>query len=561
MKNEDIAHILTEIGFFLELKNDNPFKGQAYKKAAQKIVVFEENLAELIKSQKEIKISGIGNSIKKTLDEIILEGQSSLLRELHQEIPLDLLRILAVPGIGVKVVKQIIAGTSAQTIDDVEKLAKGKEIRKLPGLGSKTELALLKGIELLKGNIDQFPIGITKPIAQEILMHLNNTPILEKVALVGDLSRGSELVTSIDFLIACLDFSEFTKWVIKLPHIKELVEEKSDYAIYSSWLGLKIIFIRTSLDEFYYQKVKHTGSKNHWSILSDRLLNFGISKKDFNSEEELYQAIKLPTIPTVLRETGLEIQTIEQIGLIDLLEIDDIKGDLHIHSKWSDGVNSIEEIVESACKMGYQYIAITDHSQSLKIANGLTTARLEEQSREILNVQEKFPDIKILKGVEVDILKDGKLDYQDDFLKELDIVVGSVHSGFKMEKDLMTERIVQAMKNPHVDIIAHPTGRLLARRPPYALDVEKILEAAVKTETILEINSSPDRLDLKDNYVKLAKDLGAKIAINTDAHSVERLSDIEYGVVNAQKGWLTKFDVVNTWPYEDLHDWLIRENS
>ncbi|MEW6661998.1 MAG: DNA polymerase/3'-5' exonuclease PolX [Bacillota bacterium] len=564
MTNLEVAWIFREIADLLELSGENPFKVKAYRKAARILPKLEQDIKELISSNKLKEMPGIGKTLQANIEELLATGNLNLLQDLRQKVPAGLREMLAIPDIGVRSIRIIYEALGVTTLDELEKAAKDNQLRKLPGLGSKTELAVLRGIEMLRNKQGLIPLGIAFMVANEFIQSLSMLNSVVNLGITGPLRRGVEMVPEIILLAAVLkEEPEVIEIFARHPQVQEVLLRCNSLCRVSTRLGAEVELRLVPPERFWIENFLSTGSDEHLAglnkIIGEKygltdLLLSTLSSKGFqvNSEEELYKWLSMQYIEPELRENRGEIQAALQNELPNLVTQSDIRGDLHTHTDWSDGVSSIEQMIESAKKMKYSFIAITDHSRSLSIANGLSLEKLVEQNRCISEISARMENLTILRGVEVDILGDGSLDYPDEVLAEMDIVVASIHTGFKMEREKMTARLERAVKNPHVDILAHPTGRMLGRRRAYEADMEKIIELACKTGTWLEINASPDRLDLNDFWARQAKDMGVPISINTDAHDASRLKDMTYGVLTARRSWLQAKDVVNTWPVERI---------
>jgi len=411
-------------------------------------------------------------------------------------------------------------------------------------------MALLRGIQLLESKPVSMPVGIAFDFAAILINELKAWPQICQVLLVGELRRGVEEVRSIELLVQA-NLEETIEIINQIPllFLDSIEDAKIKLRIP---LGIPLLIHFSSIKSWGTSSILTTGSSKHLQALSGITEELPVLPK----EDEVYKNLGLPWIPPEIRETGFEVQFAQNKLIPELIGLKEIKGDLHLHSKWSDGSNTIEEIIKKGIKLGYEYITITDHSQSLKIAGGLKSHDLLQQIMEIDNLQLKYPQIRILKGAEVDILPDGSLDFTDDILKKLDVVIASVHSNFHMKEFEMTQRIIAALKHPLVKILAHPTGRVLGKRPGYNVDILGIINTAVSNNKILEVNASPDRLDLRDEHLQIAKTKGVKIAINTDAHQIDRMHDMYFGVQTAKRGWQTKEDIVNSWCYEKLKEYL-----
>jgi DNA polymerase (family 10) len=458
--------------------------------------------------------------------------------------------IYFIPGVTPKDLQTILEHFKIKDIQELKSLAKKKKLRYIKGLNSKTEMKILRGIKLLETQPKLMPIGIAWEFASLLIKELQAWPEISQVLLVGELRRGVEEVNSIDLLVE----AELQPLMNRLPKSRLLkvkkIEENSIEA--ETLLGIPLFFYLSPLEAWGTNCISYTGSAQHLNALL--AINNGLPI--LPEEEKVYEYLNLPWIPPEIRESGYEVQFAKENLIPELIDLRDIKGDLHIHSKWSDGVNTVEEIIIKAIKMGYEYIAITDHSQSLKVAGGIGAEDIARQGAEIDKLQKEYQQIRILKGIEVDILADGSLDLEEEVLKELDIVIASVHSHFEMSEEDMTRRIIKAIKHPLVNIIAHPTGRVLGKRPGYKVNIEEVINTAASYGKALEINASPDRLDLKDQHLQMARTKGVKIAINTDAHHIEKLEDISFGVQMAKRGWQTKKEIINSWSLEKLTSYL-----
>lgn len=569
MRNFEVAFIFNDIADILEIKGENFFKIRAYRKAAHTIENLPIEIEEVAKKSRLQEIDGIGKALEEKIHEILSTGTCRYYEELKRDFPRGLVEMLKIPGLGAKKIKVIYENLGITSIEELEKAAKAHKLRNLPGMGVKTEQSILKGIQTLKGHGERVLLAIALPVANRVVEILSSMNEVSHISIAGSLRRKKEMVKDIDILVATEKPDIVVKDFLKLPMISRVLAQGQTKVSVMLNMGIQMDLRLVKPQEFYSALQHFTGSKEHNTKLRSLALKMGYKLNEYGffekdgvevfrpkSEEELYAKLSMPYIIPELREDRGEIEAALEDDLPEVVKLENIRGDLHVHSNFSDGVSSIEAMAKKAKALGYEYIAITDHSKSLKIARGLDEGRLREQIEKIKEINSRNEGIRILTGIEVDILTDGSLDFDDDILKELDVVIASVHSGFKQDQKTLTSRIVNACHNPYVNIIAHPTGRLLGRRGPYDVDMDKVLEAAAKTGTVLEINSSPDRLDLNDVYVKRAMEMGIKIAINTDAHSTEALSDMIYGVWVARRGWLTADNIINTFPLEKLLKFL-----
>ncbi|MDK2985530.1 MAG: polymerase [Clostridia bacterium] len=577
MTNLEVAWLLNEIADLLEIKGENIYKIRAYRKGAKAIKNFSGDLLFLSKQKKLQTIPGVGKSIAEKITEIVETGTSKYLEELQREIPPGLRKMMRIPGLGPKSVSVIYKHLGITSLEELERAARSRQIRNLPRMGSKTELAILRGIDLLKRDYGKTPIGTALPIAKFFKEQLESLPEVKKIEIAGSLRRGKEIVGDIDLIVATEKPETVIDVFTKNPQVKEVIAQGTKKSSVFTWTGVQVDLRAVEPDSFYTALHHFTGSQEHNLALREHGKNIGIKINEYglftteklfmfnddveeklqvSSEKDIYKILQMQYIPPELREDNGEIELALRGELPNLVEKKDIKGDLHIHTNWSDGVNSIEEIVELAEKKEYQYIAITDHSRNLKIAGGLSVEKLLKQQEIIKQINKFQKKIKIFSGSEVDILPDGRLDYPDEILQKLDLVIASVHTHMKQDEEEMTERVIKAIQNPNVDILAHPTGRILGRREPFKINIEKILKAASENNIALEINASPDRLDLNDEYVKMAKELGIMIVINTDAHDPLRLEDIEYGIKVARRAGLEREDILNCLSVNEVEEWL-----
>jgi DNA polymerase (family 10) len=564
MKNQEIARIFNEIADLLEIKGENPFRIRAYRRAAQNIEGLPKSVEEIPKEEL-LKVPGIGQDLAGKIEEYIKTGKMQAHEELKHEIPEGLLTLLSVPGLGPKTSKLLYEKLKIKGIDDLERLASEHKLVGLPGIKEKTEENILKGIEMLKRGKERQPLGKVLPIANDILEHLKKKAPVDKIDLAGSLRRWKDTIKDIDILATSDNPKEVMRVFVHLPHVKDVLMHgptKSTVIIHEDLQ----VDLRVVEKESYGAALAYfTGSKAHNIRLREMAMKKGLKINEYGifrekdkkkiggeTEEDIYKILGLPYIPPELREDQGEIEAAQEGRLPRLVTAEEIKGDLHVHSKWSDGSHTFEQLVDAAKERGYSYIAITDHSKGLGIARGLTGERLLEQKKEINAVNKKLKGFRIIHGIEVDIRSDGSLDISDDVLKELDIVVASIHSGFKQPRKQLTYRLVSAMKNPYVSIIAHPTGRLIGERDAYDVDMDEIFATAKKTGTAIEINAYPLRLDINDTYAKRAKEMGIPIVIATDTHVINQFDYMRYGVSIARRGWLEKDDVLNTLEAEKL---------
>lgn len=574
VKNLQLAAILTEMGDLLELLGENQFRVRAYRRAARGVELLAEDVDAIAAAGRLHEIEGVGKGIAAGIEQWLATGGIADHEELKLRVPPGLLELTQVPGVGPKSAQLLYEQLGVRSLDDLEAACKAQQVRTVKGLGPKSEANILAGIERLRRHTGRAPIGNVLPVARAIVKQLEALPAVGRIALAGSLRRGRETIGDLDIVASSDDPDAVMDVFVNLPGVQRVIAHgraKSSIILHD---GLQADLLVVS-DAVFASALHHfTGSKEHNIAMRELAQSKGLKVSEYGivraadgemltvkTEAEVFAALDLPFIPPELREDGSEIAAARKGALPELVHIGDVRGDLHAHSTWSDGRHSIEEMAEAARALGYQYIAITDHSQSLGVAGGLTPDRLRQQWAEIDRLNDRWNDFRIFKGSEVDILADGSLDFDDDLLAELDIVIASVHSAMQQDEETMTERICAAMRNRHVNIIGHPTGRLLGRRDPYAVDVERLIRCAADTGTILEINASPERLDLKDVYARGAKNSGVLLSVNTDAHSRETFEQMEYGITVARRAWLTAADVINCLPLAQLLPVLQRKRA
>ncbi len=555
MKNREVAEVLYEIADLLEIKGVE-WKPRAYREAAQNIESMADDIEEIYKNGELNTIPGVGSGIAKKISEFIDTGKLRYLDRLKKQIPQIVADLIEVPDIGPKTAKIIYKKLKIKNLSDLRKAIKENKISKIRGLGSKTEDAIEKGIKNLKTSKRSL-LGYILPEAREIENSLRKLKEVKKVNLAGSIRRGLETVHDVDILIASNHPARVIDYFTNMKVVKNVISKGSTKSSVKLRDNLQVDLRVVNLSSYGSALQYFTGSKSHSIELRKiamksklKLSEYGVFRGEKQvagkTEKEVYGKLGLKYIEPELRENNGEIKAAQKGKLPRLVKLVDIKGDLHIHSNWSEGNNSILEMVRGAIKRDYSYLAITDHSKTSAIAGGLKTDILLKQIKEVKRIDKKFKNIKVFTGNEVNILGDGSLDYDDNVLKKLDIVIGAVHSGFKINERKMTDRIIRALENKYVKILSHPTGRLVNKREPYSINFDQILEVAKEKNKILEINSFPDRLDLKDVYIKEAIEKGVKLVINTDSHDLGHLRYMELGVMQARRGWAEKKDIVNT---------------
>ena len=574
MDNKQIARILRETAQLLEIDGAIIGRYRSYEKAGELIDGLPESIEQLAKEPEKLKeLPGIGDRMVEHLQEIVKTGDYALRKKLLKKYPASILDLLQLQSLGPKKVAFLWSTFKAGTVADVERIAKEGKLRDLPGFGEKSEQNILKAVEVFKKSSGRFLINTAEASANAIASHIEKAgKAVESVTPAGSLRRGKETVGDLDLLVTLSDghtsqkhVDELAKHILAFPGIDQTLAHGENKVSFTMGNGLQVDVRLLEKENFGAALLYFTGSKEHNVALRGRANEMGLTLNEYalatlkgekrvagRTEEEIYSKLKLDFIPPELRENTGEIAAAEQHKLPHLVTLKDMKGDLQMHSTASDGKNSIEEMAEAARELGHEYIAITDHSKAVTVANGLDEKRMAAHIKKIHAADEKGLGIRVLAGAEVDILKDGSLDYSDGILAQLDVVVCSIHSYFNLDRAAMMERMLTAIENPYTQIIAHPTGRLLLRRDPIDYDMEKVLEACAKHGVAMECNSYPDRLDLKDVYLRMCKERGVKVVISTDSHNTGNLAFIRYGVTMARRGWLEKKDVINTLPVSEF---------
>ncbi|MBA7503725.1 DNA polymerase/3'-5' exonuclease PolX [subsurface metagenome] len=566
MKNTAIAKVFSDIADLLELKGENAFKIRAYQKAARAIEHYPKEIRIMLDEGEDLRsIPGVGEAIAKKTTELVTTEKLGYYENLKAEFPEGITNLLAIPGIGPKTANKLSSELGISSADALEQAIHSGRVAKLFRLGDKTANNILQQIQALRRKDQRIPIGEALPIVEEILSSLRSVSGVRNLTYAGSLRRFRETLGDIDLMGTADNPREVIDTFVSLPHMGQVLAQGSTKASAIVSGGLQVDLRMVEHDSFGSLLQYFTGSKQHNISLRERgrrqrlkLSEYGITDlatdklEKFALEEEFYHRLGLQYIPPELREAQGEVERAGQGTLPKLVELSNIKGDLHMHTDWSDGHNSIEEMALAAKKLGYRYIAITEHSVGRGIAHGLDVERLRKQMAEIRALNERLTGIHVFNGIEVDIRADGSLDLPHEVLSDLDIVIAAVHSAMNQSEEKMTKRVLSAIENPDVDFIAHPTCRLLGEREPIAIDLEAIFKAAVKNNKVLEINAMPDRLDLNDVHTFRARELGVKLAIETDAHSVAHLGFMRFGVSVARRAWCEHQHILNALPLEEL---------
>jgi DNA polymerase (family 10) len=569
--NADIAEVFNELADLLEIQEANPFRVRAYQNAARTVAGLPRDAAQMLHDHEDLtELPGIGKDLAGKIQEIVDRGTLSLLKEARRDTPGELPAMMKLPGLGAKRVKLIYDKLGIKTLKGLAKAVKCHRLQNIRGFGPKTEQQILEQLGEREGREERFKLSDAIAVGESLLAYLKTIPGVKQAAIAGSYRRQRETVGDLDLLATCSAGSPVMERFAKYDEIKKVLARGQTKSTVQLRSGLQVD-LRVVADASYGAALHYfTGSKEH----NIAIRNMGVKKKlkineygvfrgkkriAGHTEEEVYKQVGLPYIEPEMRENRGEIEAAKKHALPKLITIDDLRGDLHSHTTATDGKFTLREMAEAAKVLGYDYLAITDHSQSVAMAKGLNEKRLGQQIKEIEKLNAKLCGIRLLKGCEVDILADGSLDLEDSILKELDLTVCSIHSKFNMSKEKQTERIIRAMDNPYCNIIGHPTGRLIGRRDPYEVDVQRLIDAAKERGCFLELNAQPDRLDIADAHCRLAKERGLKVAISTDAHSITDLKFMHFGIGQARRGWLESDDVINTRTWQQLKKLLKRK--
>jgi DNA polymerase (family X) len=572
MNNSDVVGALSEIAELLELKNESSFRIRAYENAAKAVSNLTEDVRALASSGELTNVKGIGKGIAQRIDELLADGRIPYLEELRAQFPSGVRELMRVPGVGPSLARRAYTELGVSNLDEFKLAAEDGRLATMSGFGEKSAQNVLRALSRVNKRESRISIGKALPVVEELMGTLRERNAFHNLTAAGSLRRWSPTIGDIDIMATSTDAPRAMQAFIDLPLVRQVLGHGPTKSSIVTDNGLQVD-LRIVEEESFGSLVQHfTGSRDHNIELREYALARGMSLNEyaitstasgdvrrFTDERDFYAALGLQYIPPELREAGGEIAAAARNALPELVTVEDIKGDLHMHSTWSDGACTIEEMVVSAMARGYEYVALTDHSGGIGVANGLSPERLHEQLEELARVRAAYPDIQILSGSELEIKRDGSLDFPDELLARLDWVIASVHSGFNQSEADMTARVIRAIENPHVDAIGHPTGRLIGKREPFAVDLEAVFKAAARTRTALEINSFPERLDLSDRHARRAKELGVMLVVDTDAHAPVNFENIRYGVAMARRAWAEAADVLNTRSFASLRSWLTRD--
>ncbi len=562
--NDKVAGILYEIADLLELKEER-FKPQAYRKAARNIESLTEDIVEFHKRGQLKDIPGVGEAIEAKVKEIIETGELRYLKELHDEFPAGLMQVMDVPEIGPKTAMRLYTELRVTNVQDLKVAAEQHRIRRLKGFGDRTEENILKGVEFLERNQGRMLLGYAHPVAAGIVSYLRERGDLDMVSVAGSLRRMKETIGDIDILVGTDRPEQVSDVFVSYPEVEDVLAKGPTKSAVRLANGTQVDLRVVDAGSYGAALLYFTGSKEHNVKLRSRAIDrgyklneYGLFRKDSDqlvasaTEEEIYLALGLDIMPPEMREDQGEIELSGQHALPELVSMSDVKGDLHIHTEASDGAMPMEDMARAAMAKGYHYVGITDHSESLRIANGLDVVRLRQNVEKARALTASLGGIHVLIGAEVEIDERGKLDYPSPVLAELDYVIGAVHTRFKMSETEMTARLLTALSNDHLNILAHPTGRAIGQREAYPVDMEKLLDEAKAKQVFLEVNSFPERLDLNDRHCRMARDNGNMLVVNTDSHHPSHLDNMVYGVAQARRGWVGPNQILNTLPLDGL---------
>lgn len=575
MDNNEIADFLDDIGDMLEIIGESSFRVGAYHRAAHVIRGLPQDIDEIRRGEGGLTaIQGVGKGIAERLDELLETGKMSYYEDLKAKLPPSLIELMHIQGLGPKKAKLLYDELGISTVEQLEEAVRQHKLRNLPGMGAKTEENVQRGLALYKQQTSRLLLNQAVPVAEKIVEQLKEHLEVEDVSPAGSLRRWQETIGDIDILAATDRSEKVADIFCKLPDVVAVLAKGTTKCSVLLHSGLQVDLRLVRPEQFGSALQYFTGSKAHNIHLREIAKKRGLKLSEYGifrvkgdkflagaTEEEVYAQLGLPYIDPVLRENKGEIEAAQTGNLPDLIKLSDVRGDLHAHTKESDGQSRLEDMIEHARRLGYNYLGISDHAVNLKVAHGLDFDRFKKQWNIIARLNSGYDDFCLLTSVELNIDNDGNVDFPDEILAQFDIVAASVHTGFNQEKAQITFRTMAAIENPHIDIICHPTGRILGRRPPFAIDLPAVFKAAARTGTLLELNAFPDRLDLNDDQLREAKRAGVKFTISTDAHHFGQLAYMRYGLHIAQRAWLTANDVVNTYPLDKLLKYFKRVKS
>jgi DNA polymerase (family 10) len=563
MRNQEISKIFQEIAQVLQIRGDNPFRIRAYERAAQNIEGLGEDIEDLARDDRLREVPGVGLDLSEKIKEYLATGKIKHYEDLKKKVPAGLLDLLRIPSVGPKTAKLLFEKLRIKNIDDLAAAIKKNKLEGIFGIKEKTIANILKGMEIVRKGAERMTLAQAVLNAEEFLAPLKALPEVKKISLAGSLRRQKETVRDIDILAVSRQPLKVMRAFVSSGAVKDILSQGQTKASVRTRNDVQVDCRVVEEKSFGAALLYFTGAKNFNIKLRQLAIKRGLKINEYGvfrgrrliagrTEEEIFKALGMSYIEPELREDSGEIELAKKFRLPHLLESKDIKGDLHVHSLWSDGNNSIQELAEAAKNLGYRYLAVTDHSQGLEVAGGLSPRELKQKRTEIDSVNKKITGLRVLYGSEANIGSSGRMDYKDEILERFDLVVAAIHTGFQQSREQLTARLVKACQNKYVHIIAHPTGRLWGIRDAYDLDFDRLFNAARDTNTALEINAFPQRLDLNDLHCRRAKEAGVRLAIGTDAHSAEQLPAMKFGVAVARRGWLSPKDVLNSLDADEL---------
>lgn len=574
MKQREIAVLFAHMADLLEYQGANPFRVRAYRRAAQNLESLSSDLEAVAQAGRLTELSGIGTDLAEKITEYLSTGKVAALEQLKRSIPRGVLELLEVPGIGPKTARQLTERLHIASLADLEDAIRAHRLRQLPGFQERKEQNILKGIEIVKQGRARMHLGLALPLAQNLLRFLKQLPGVTRVSTAGSLRRMKETIGDLDLLAASSRADRVMAAWCHAPFCARVLAIGPTKSSILTSDGVQVDLRVVGPESFGAALQYFTGSKEHNVHVRELAVRQGLKVNEYGvfrvrtkrriggrEEQEVYRALGLPWIPPELRENQGELEAAKANHLPNLVEAQDLRGDFHIHSTWSDGSDQLETIAKAGETRGYHYLAICDHSRSLKVAHGMSIARLRRQMAEIRALNAQLKRCRLLMGAEVDILADGTMDYPDEVLADLDFVVGSIHSGFTQSETILTRRLVTAMRNPYVTLIAHPTGRLMGQREPYPIDLEMVCQVAQETGTALEINAFPKRIDLCDSAARRAAARGVMLAISTDTHSLDQLDHIAIGLGVARRAWVEPGALLNCLSLTRLLQWIARKRE
>ena len=569
MKQHEIGALFNQMADLLEFRGENPFRIRAYRKAAQNLESLTEELERLSEQDRLTEIPGIGADLAGKIHEYLTHGAIREIEQMKRRVPAGVLALLEIPGVGPKTTKLLYERLKITSVSQLEAAAKAHKLRRLPGFQEKKEQNMLKGIEIVRKGRERMDLGLALPLARHLMGFLRALSDVKQVEAAGSLRRMRETIGDLDILVTTTKPAKVMRAFTTAKFCARVLAAGETKSSILTPEGVQVDLRVVEPDCFGAALQYFTGSKEHNVHLREMATRKGLKINEYGvfalktgkrlagrEEEDIYKTLGLPWIPPEIREDTGEIEAALEGRLPHLVNQDDVRGDFHIHTNWSDGGNTLEEVAEAGAKRGYQYLVICDHSKSLKVAGGLSERELKTQMARIRALNTRARAFQLLMGAEVDILNRGLMDYPNELLKQLDFVIGSIHSGFKQDETTITTRLVRAMENPYVTMIAHPTGRLLGQREPYAVDLEQVFETAKRTHTALEINAYPKRLDLNDVAARRAKEHGVWLAVSTDTHSLDQLENIAIGVGVARRAWVEPRQLLNCFSRDELLAWI-----